>query len=164
MKYQYICKVLFILLVLNTSSCSLPLDRVFSFYGLAFTEPHKTEIIGIWMPDESTRVKYNLDISTKLIFSADGSFKAENVPHWWKGESIGISNKGIWNLKKSNCCWSIELKFTNLLTNFLTGIGLLEHRFNGDPKYLIEITLGDPDSGNSMIFVKQKFASAIISK
>lgn len=154
MKYQYILTILLLLLFLNTS-CNLPF-----FYSPAFTEPSKIEIIGVWTPDGTTRDKYNLNNSAKLIFNADGSFKTKNMPHWWLGQSIIVLNEGMWNLSKKDCCWLIVLNFPGLAAE----VSLLEHKFNAEPKYIIAVTLGDPDSGNSMIFVKQKFASAIIGK
>ncbi len=148
--------------VICISSCVIPLDRVFSRYGLTFTEPNKDEIVGVWVADEATlkdmreRGKYLVNVPPKFIFQADGNFKMENMPDWWKdgfGESRGgfETNSGTWKLRKSNCCWGIDLQFPNLYT----GVGLLEHRFNGQPKFLVEVVLGDPDSGNEMTFVKQ---------
>ncbi len=103
-----------------------------------------------------TRGKYNPNISTKLIFREDNSFEFENMPDWWSrgfgGSLEGFQQvSGKWDLMKVGCCWQINLQMPNLVTS----IGILEHRFGGSPKYVIERFLGDPDSGNKLIFIKQ---------
>jgi len=162
MKRRFAQIFLIVSLALCVSSCVVNLGRVFSSYNYTSTQPNQNDIVGVWIADEATlkdmreRGKYAATVPPKLIFQADGNFKMENMPDWWKdgfGESRGglEANSGTWKLSKSNCCWSIYLKFPSLVT----GIGLLEHRFNGKPKYLVEVILGDPDSGNEMVFVKQ---------
>lgn len=164
MKCQFTQTVLVVVFAIWISSCVIPLDRVFSRYGLTFTEPTKDEIVGIWVADEATlkdvreRGKYVANISPKFSFHADGNFKMENMPDWWKdgfGESRGgfETNSGTWKLTKFGCCWVIGLRF--IVPNLSTDVGLLEHRFNGKPRFLIRRILGDPDSGNEMTFIKQ---------
>jgi len=164
MKSRYI-HIFFIAFIINSfSSCIIPLNKVLSRYGLASTEPNKDEITGVWVTDENTLKdiresgKYVVNTYPKFIFQNDGNFRMENMPDWWKdgfGESRGgfETNSGKWKLSKRNCCWQIDLHFDS--PNLYTNVGLLEHRFDGEPKYLIEVILGDPDSGNEMIFLKQ---------
>src|SRR5215203_452559 len=146
--------VLIVLLAICISSCVVPMGRVFSRYGLAFTEPKTDEIVGTWVADPTTltdmrdRGKYNVNFTPEFIFQADGNFKMKNMPDWWKdgfGESHGgfETNSGMWKLVKSNCCWSITLHFNS--PNLVTDVGLMEHRFQGQPQFLVEVVLGDPD-------------------
>lgn len=148
---------------LCSAACHVPVGEFFNSYGCVSTEPNKDELVGVWIPDEATledirtRGKYNPTVSTKLMLRADGSFEMENMPDWWKngfGESSGgfESNSGAWKLSGAGgACWRIDLKVSNVGTS----VGLLEHRFGGQPRYVIAIILGDPDSGEKMIFVKQ---------
>ena len=163
MKSQFLHFVFITLCAVCVSSCVVPLERVFSRHGMTLTKPNKDEIVGVWVADEATlndmqkRGKYVLSNSPKFIFQDDGNFKMEDMPDWWRdgfGESHRSfeTNSGKWKLsKESDCCWEISLDFPNLGT----GVGLREHRFSGQPKYIVTVILGDPDSGNEMIFVKQ---------
>ena len=155
--------MLLVLSGLFSSACNVPLGKLLSSYGCVSAQPNKNEIVGVWVPNAETvediriRGKYNPTVSTKLILRADGSFEMENMPDWWKngfGESYGgfESNSGTWKLSDGGgTCWQIDLRFPNLGRS----VGLLEHRFGGKPRYVIEVILGDPDSGEEMIFVRQ---------
>ena len=155
--------VLLVLSGLFSAACNIPLGNLLSSYGCVSAQPNKEDIVGVWMPNEATvedirtRGRYNPTVTTKLDFRSDGSFGMQNMPDWWKngfGESYGSfeSNSGTWKLSNvSGTCWQIDLTFPNLGT----GVGLLEHRFSGRPRYVIEVILGDPDSGEEMIFVRR---------
>jgi hypothetical protein len=164
MKYQVVQTFLIVSLALCISSCVIPLDRIFSSYGYASTQLNQDDIVGIWIADQATlkdmqtRGNYDRTVLPKFIFHADGNFEMENMPDWWRdsfGKSYGgiETNSGTWKLAKSGCCWTISLNLK--VPNLYTSVGLLKHRFNGKPEFLIERILGDPDSGNEMTFVKQ---------
>jgi len=164
MKCRFVQTFLIIPLALCISSCVVNLDRVFSSYNYTSTQPNQDDIVGVWIADEATlkdmrtRGNYITTVPPKFVLNADGNFKMDNMPDWWKdgfGEPRGgfETNSGTWKLSKSGCCWEIGLHFK--APNLYTNVGLLEHRFNGKPKFLIERILGDPDSGNEMTFIKQ---------
>ena len=76
MKRQFAQALLIVLFAFGISSCAIPLDRVFSRYGLAFTEPKEDEIVGVWTPDEATlkdmreRGKYFGECSAEVYVSS----------------------------------------------------------------------------------------------
>ncbi len=59
---------------------------------------------------------------------------------------------GEWRLSDESGCWRVDLVFPDLFT----GCGLVEHKVKSEPRYYLQFVLGDPDSGNEMILVKQK--------
>lgn len=164
MRHRFAGFVLIVLFIPAFSSCNINLTGVFSPYKLVSTRPEDTDIAGIWIADESTlndmrtRGKYRETVVPKLIFHADGKFQMENMPDWWRdgfGRSTGgfQTGEGTWKLEQNRCCWTIGLllKSHNVSTDF----GLREHRSGGDPKFIIERMIGDPDSDDTMTFVRQ---------
>jgi hypothetical protein len=134
-------------------------DPYYSSYTHA--EPNKSDLVGTWVPDGNTmkdlRNNGRYDISkatTKLMLGADGSFEMVDMPDWWR-EPSGESHKGFvsslgkWRLDYNdyNKWWEIVLN----LPDFGTSINL---RRETSP-YLIHITIGDPDEGHAMTFIRK---------
>ena len=110
MKNRFTQIFVIIIFALIFSSCVVPLDKVFSCYGSASSEPTKDEIVDeATFDDMRERGKYIVNIPPKFIFQSDGKFKMENMPDWWKdgfGQSHGgfETNSGTWKLSKYGCC------------------------------------------------------------
>ena len=160
-KRRFAQTFLIISFALCLSACVAPPGNPFT-YGSAVTEPKKDEIGGVWAADEAAlkrmrqRDKYN-GVSPKFVFAADGSFTTENMPDSWiepygEERSDFKTYSGTWKLLKADH-WVIGLSCE--VPNAFTVIDLLEHRFNGQPRFLFIIYIGDPDSGEALIFVKQ---------
>jgi hypothetical protein len=90
---------------------------------------------------------------TRLIFHANGDFELVNMPDWWSdgyGQSHGgfRSSAGTWKLARAADYWKIELS----LPETIAQLKLLGQK----PPYRMEAVLGDPDTGESMFFVKSE--------
>ena len=92
----------------------------------------------------------------ELILRADGTFAMVNMPDWWL-DGAGESKKGFesgsgkWEFYQGHfqwTVWGIELNFGKFATGNL--INLRRQK----PPYLINITIGDPDSAHNMLFEK----------
>src|SRR5438309_1030433 len=87
----------------------------------------------------------------ELILRADGTFAMVNMPDWWL-DGAGESKKGFesgsgkWEFYQGHIqwiVWGIELNFGKFATGNL--INLRRQK----PPYLINITIGDPDSAHN---------------
>jgi hypothetical protein len=98
--------------------------------------------------------------------SRDGTIVFTNVPDWWNtafGESGGQfdSASGTWKLAlKQNQWWALRVTFppeSPLASNgkravtFTTTVSLIGEK----PPYTLHLTIGDPDEGNAMQFVRK---------
>jgi hypothetical protein len=160
--------VLIVTLIFTTLlsfNCVISPGRIFSPYSRCVSNaPQSSDLVGIWIPDKATiedirKVAEYGDkdlTSTKFVLGAGGDFEMVNLPDWWRsdfGEPQGFfdSEKGTWKLKASGSCYVIELALPSSRTSF----NLLKTKTSENPKYAIEIGIGDPDAEHSMIFVKQ---------
>src|SRR5258708_35071646 len=105
--------------------------------------PNQADVIGVWVPTASTI----RDLKER------GGYV---MPDWWldgAGESkMGFeSGSGKWEFYQGHIqwtVWGIELNFGKFATGNL--INLRRQK----PPYLINITIGDPDSAHNMLFEK----------
>jgi hypothetical protein len=128
---------------------------------LSFTRnmPDRADVIGTWVPTAATvkdlRQAGGYAVSKhELILRADGTFAMVNMPDWW-ASGFGQSGKrfesgsGSWKFYRDHnawTVWAIELDFPKFrVPNSL-------HLRRQKPPYLIQITIGDPDSGHYMLF------------
>lgn len=139
------------LVVLLLSGCLRGVD----FSPRPTNKPAINDLSGVWVPDKATlkdmreRGGYDITLQTKLILHANGNLELVNMPDWWEsnfGESQRKlhSYSGTWEIAKSGEYWELAIDSSILYTRF----GLLGNK----PPYTIEIGLGDPDSGDAMIF------------
>lgn len=126
------------------------------------TRPNEGDLIGTWVPDKDAvkdmrdRGRYDIErASTKLILRSDGSFEMVDIPDWWRepfGRSHGRlqSDRGTWRLKEHSPggWWELGL---DLPSWGGTAVALRRDKL----PYLIHFTLGDPDNGDAMTFVRQ---------
>lgn len=143
------------LIVLLLSGCIRRVD----FSQRTTNKPNINDLSGVWVPDKATlkdmaeRGRYDTTLQTKLILHASGNLELVNMPDWWENMS-GESGRrlhsysGTWEIAKSREYWEIAI-FSSIMQ---TRLGLLGNQ----PPYKIGTYLGDPDSGNEMIFVKQE--------
>lgn len=133
--------------------------------GYTTVEPKKSDLVGTWIPDQATledmkkRGGYDTSLPTRLVLKSDGSLEIANMPDWWEipfgtSRRAMASHSGSWSIyhdypdyPDQPCCWTIAVKYSNR-ARFLKLLG-------NKPPHKIEIILGDPDSGNEMIFIKQ---------
>lgn len=121
-------------------------------------EPQIADLSGLYVPTPETlkdieqRGHYEKrDIS--ILFSPDGSITLTNIPDWWLdgfGKPAGkfINETGHWKPRKQQGFWVVAVDCRIVSTEiFLSG--------KKSPYYL-QLILGDPDSGKTMVFVKQK--------
>ncbi|MGI8668400.1 MAG: hypothetical protein ACR2J3_00980 [Aridibacter sp.] len=94
----------------------------------------------------------------KIILKENGKVEIKDLPDWWRN-SFGKSNKnfesltGKWKLNNyKGGCYNILLNLTSVRTTF----GIQEYKFGNKNDYIITIVLGDPDFGDSLVFVKEK--------
>ncbi|HEX6623316.1 MAG TPA: hypothetical protein VF064_06355, partial [Pyrinomonadaceae bacterium] len=100
---------------------------------------------------------YDVSRLTRITLSDDGSFEIVDMPDWWNN-GFGKSYRGFasfsgrWALSNIGGHWRIGLSFFGT-RRFLN---LVEHKMGGSPPYCVEIIVGDPDSGDEMIFVRKE--------
>lgn len=154
---------LLIIFSMFSAACFLPRENFVS-HGCITDEPNKSEIVGTYIADETalkrmeSRGYYNPAVIPKLIFHEDGRLDVVNMPDWWSS-SFGDSNRSIEPLSSGswqffsyqNGC--VEVLFNLPQSN--PTMDLLKSRFNQNPKYIMTRYIGDPDSGNRIIFVKE---------
>ena len=121
-------------------------------------KPSVIDLSGVWVPDKSTlrdmaeRGGYDTALQTKLILRANGNLELVNMPDWWESIS-GESRRGLhsytgsWKVIKSEENWELAIYSSAMTTSFMI--------LGNEPPYKVGKYLGDPDSGNTMIFVKQ---------
>ena len=129
--------------------------------GYTTVEPNKNDLVGTWVPNQGTledmkkRGGYDISTVTNLVLKRDGSLEIANMPDWWESpfgasQKTMASHSGSWDLYSDSPCWVVAIKYSDR-ASFLSLLG-------NEPPYKMEIILGDPDSGHSMIFIKQASA------
>lgn len=145
------------------ASCNVPLGDALRPYKHVSAEPGRAEIVGTWTPDRATvddmlkRGGYDLPSHTELILRDDGTYMMLNMPDWLNdgfGESHrgSFSESGRWKLEGAGGHWTIDL----ISSGAHRAVNLLEHRLRNTPRYYVEFILGDPDSGEQMMFVRKE--------
>ena len=121
------------------------------------------EIVGTWTPDKATiddlsaRGGYDVSLPIQLTLRGDGTFEMANMPDWWDN-GFGKSYKGFysasgrWELTNGVGHWAVSLKYSGASRP----VSLVEHKFRDKPRYYMEFVLGDPDSGDEMIFARKE--------
>jgi len=129
-------------------------------------KPASLSIIGTWVLDaESKRLmttdgKYPQASSPRLILSTDGSFEITDVPDWCfegLGKSSGtlVSATGTWSIEKHQEWWAVAFS-TKTVKSQNTSVGGFEGMLRGEAEpYKINLTVGDPDEGRAMVFVRE---------
>lgn len=126
------------------------------------SRPSETDLVGTWVPDATTlaymRKTGRYDTSrmhNRLMLHSDGKFELFDMPDWWEdgfGRSHGSfdSSSGKWNVGQhpDDKTWEIEL----ITATRNTSMSLRGQK----PPYLIHVTIGDPDQGYAMVFVKSE--------
>jgi len=132
-------------------------------YSSSYTraKPREADLYGTWIPDTSTlkdlrdRGRYNLDKGIpKLVLQSNGQFEMTNMPDWWR-DSFGRSNmrlesdRGSWEIHENGPgTWGLSLDSSKF------GINQMIFLRKQSPPYLIHFTIGDPDEGEAMVFVR----------
>ena len=149
--------------MLAVLACNFPTDEFVGRYRLVATKPDKKDLIGTWVIDGPTieymRIRGGYDVSqpTGLVLRDDDSFAMTNMPDWYRngfGESghCLLSLTGQWSLDNANGgYWSVGLK----APEFAPRMDIREPRYASQPRYILEIVIGDPDSGDVMRFTKR---------
>ena len=125
------------------------------------TRPKEADLIGTYVPDKSTikdmhdRGAYSTaKARTSLTLRADGTFEMIDMPDWWRepfGTSHGRleSDFGTWRVAEHTPggWWELAVDFPKWGGTVIPLSGK-------NPPYVILFVLGDPDSSNSMSFVR----------
>ena len=121
------------------------------------SRPKEADLVGTWTVTEKTardirdRGGYAKS-DPKIVLLADGTCSVIDMPDWWRG-GFGHSHKqlesgqGKWKIEKEENVWTIYVLGLELPAGHQT-----VHLSRQRPPYLLHATLGDPDSGNYMIF------------
>ncbi len=141
--------------------CLLALGCSGTIEYIQFTRdaPNRSDLVGTWEPDDSTvrdmkqRGNYDISLPTKLMLRDTGYFEMINMPDWW-GNSFAESRKG---LDSDSGKWSVEQfaePFWSVILSSSKGqrsVNLMGQK----PPYKLHFVLGDPDSNESMTFIKK---------
>lgn len=145
------------------AACNVPIGAALRPYRYVSAEPNRAEIVGVWTPDPATvedlrgRGGYDASVPVRLTLREDGTFELANMPDWWDN-GFGKSYKGFssasgrWELTNGSGGWGVSLKYSGASRS----AGLVEHKFRDSPRYYMEFILGDPDSGDAMIFARKE--------
>ena len=95
--------------------------------------------------------------SPRIVFQGDGSFKAANYP----GEALGgfgtlgsfYGGEGTWSVGSHQGFWVIHIHWQRLGDKKLD-YGEMLHIINNQQPYVLHHIIGDPDSGESLVFEK----------
>jgi hypothetical protein len=152
-KWGYLVGLVLLLLL---SGCELS--------ELTFTRarPNREDLVGTWTPTSETikdmkgRGGYPIS-NLELVLNGDGTFSLANMPDWWLdgfGDSHAklFSTSGKWELMPDEdvwTVWTLELEFPPHTVH--DGIHVTRQK----PPYLLQFTLGDPDSSHCMLFEKK---------
>jgi hypothetical protein len=154
---------LIILFALFLTSCNAPVGEFVGRYRLVTRKPDRKDLIGTWVIDQATiefmraRGQYDVSRPTRITLHDDDSFEMTDMPDLYRAGSAespgGLVNfAGKWGLEDTNGYWSVEL---TALTQVAPRLYLREPRYASQPRYLFEIILGDPDSGEGMMFTRK---------
>jgi hypothetical protein len=149
------------ILGLFLTACHVPVDEVVGRYKIVTRKPEKGDLVGTWVINQPTidfmrtRGRYDVSRPTQIVLREDDTFDLTNMPDWYDdgfGESHGELRNllGKWSLHNDGG-WQIGLE----AQRFAPLLVLREPRYASQPKYYLQIVIGDPDSGEDMIFVKQ---------
>jgi hypothetical protein len=153
---------LVILFALFLTSCNVPVDEFVGRYRLVTRKPDRKDLIGTWVIDQATtedmrtRGRYDVSRPTRITLHDDDSFEMTDMPDWYQdvsGKPHGglVNLNGKWSLNGDNGFWKVWLASP---TQFVQ-LYLREPRYASQPRYLFEIILGDPDSGEGMMFTRK---------
>lgn len=152
------------LVLLVTISCNIPLDEAVGPYRFVENRPDRADLVGTWTIDAATIAfmksegGYDVSQPTSLILKDDGTFVLTRLPDWiengrYRSRGLLSDRGGHWNLFERNGSWTISL---NDSTNPQTPtLWLREPRYHSTPKYKLLVIIGDPDSRESLIFLRQ---------
>jgi hypothetical protein len=130
-------------------------------------QPKPEDLVGMYVPDEATAhfiaAHYSAS-EVSIVLSADGTINLHNIPDCWEtpfGETEGgfDSGTGRWTIQKHQEWWVLGV---NIWTdgfssrghahiNLTTEIFLVGEK----PPYIIHLTIGDPDAGNALQFIRK---------
>jgi len=125
------------------------------------SKPNEGDMIGTWTPNSATlkdmsqRGGYDTSKSIpKLIVRADGRIDLLDMPDWWldpfgRSSHTIRSDFGTWKLKQhgDKAWWELSLDLRD------QGGRIVQLR-GERPPYSIHFTLGDPDEGDAMVFLR----------
>jgi hypothetical protein len=126
------------------------------------TEPDPADLAGVYKPTESA---WRLIIGeggyerqdTKVTLADSGVFTMTWMPDWWIdpfGKPSGgyHSGTGTWSVVPHQTWWDLELTFDSPDPP----LGMSSRPLAGEaPSYRIWFYVGDPDSGDVMVFERQ---------
>ena len=125
-------------------------------------KPDEADLIGTWTLTRLSLDKMRRDggyeITThSLTLDEDGTFELVNMPDWWgNGRSSQgfLSGSGSWRLAQSlDRFWGVSLEFDQLNGAAIRSATHLNIAREG-PGYVLYVYIGNPDSGNAMVFEK----------
>jgi hypothetical protein len=124
----------------------------------ARTKPNQQWFIGHWMLRAGSPGA-NQATPTKLEFSADGSFQAVNYPaialgSFGAGKSF-LDGTGTWSVEPHQSFWVIGIHWKNLGSNQVD-YGQMLHVLYDRPPQILHHIIGDPDSGEALVFERAK--------
>ncbi len=122
----------------------------------AKAQPTAQSFVGDWTLKAGSRGS-NPSKPTKLTLRADGSFTAVNYP----GAAVGsfgtagsfLDGDGTWSVQQHQTFWVIGINWQKLGGNQLD-YGEMLHILNDAPPHVLRHIIGDPDSGEALVFEK----------
>jgi len=147
------------------TACNFPLDESVGPYRMVEHRPDRADLLGTWTIDSPTmkfiKSRGGFDVSrpTRLVLRDDDSFVLTRIPAWIASgrsepDDASMDFEGRWNLDEMDGYWRIILNDST--SNSKPQLSLREPRYRSTPKYMLLIIIGDPDSRESMIFLKDR--------
>lgn len=124
----------------------------------AKTKPNQQWFVGEWTLQPGSPGT-SQSRPTKLTLQADGSFRAVNYPAPALG-SLGagaafVDGEGTWGVGPHQYFWVIGVRWVKVGTNQVD-YGDMLPILNDKPPHVLHHIIGDPDSGEALVFEKAK--------
>lgn len=124
----------------------------------AKTKPNQQSFVGGWLlkknPVGGTPTK-----PPTVTFAADGAFKATEYPgkaldEFSRGKSF-VDGNGTWAIEQHQSFWVLRIHW-QVIDGVQQGYGDMLHILNDRPPYVLHHIIGDPDSGEALVFEQVK--------
>lgn len=157
---------IYFILIFGFLSCRYigPADGIFT--KNVEIKPETKALEGVWEVDQQSydlvREQYSLNgKKIKLLVFPNGTFNIENLPDFINdGFGKSINNRfhnvsGNWNLEQVENHWKLAMNY-NASELYPQGCWTLYDLFMQKNDLMIWVWIGDPDSGNRLLFKKEK--------
>lgn len=121
------------------------------------TQPNSQAFTGEWRLKEWTmkRAQSLPSPVPGIVFRGDGSFVATNYPgvaiNGFNRGMASVDGQGNWSLEQYQGSWIVRFHW-RIIAGTEPGYVQMLHILNDQPPYVLHHIIGDPDSGEALVF------------